>query len=104
MAPAVQNVDSILDTDSQIKIKLLDRDNNNYKVNSANDETVVKRNVNGEVSDIDFDIGKFEATEFKAQIRWPDLIVQVLLHSVTIYGFFLILTNRVKFLTTLFGE
>ncbi|XP_045768496.1 acyl-CoA Delta-9 desaturase-like [Maniola jurtina] len=102
MAPALQNVDTLLDSDSQIKIKRLLDDGS--KLHNVNNNTVLKQYVNDKVSDdMDFDIVKYETMEFKAQIRWPDLIVQVLLHTVSIYGFYLMLTNRVNFLTTLFA-
>ncbi|XP_022123202.2 LOW QUALITY PROTEIN: acyl-CoA Delta-9 desaturase [Pieris rapae] len=50
----------------------------------------------------DFDISFYESIEFKPQIRWPDLLVQISLHSVAIYGLCLILMNQVKFYTLLF--
>ncbi|XP_069356421.1 acyl-CoA Delta-9 desaturase-like isoform X1 [Maniola hyperantus] len=102
MAPALQNVDSLLDSDSQIKIKRLLDDGS--KLHNVNNNAVPKQYVNDKISDdMDFDIVKYENMEFRAQIRWPDSIVQVLLHTVTIYGFYLILTNKVNFLTTLFA-
>ncbi|CAH2245033.1 (11Z)-hexadec-11-enoyl-CoA conjugase [Pararge aegeria] len=100
MAPALQNVDHFLDEDSQIKMRLLE---DSYKLDNENNNTDLKREVNDKMSgDMDFDIVKYEAMEFRAQIRWPDLIVQVSLHCVSIYGFYLMITNQVKFLTTLF--
>ncbi|OWR47309.1 desaturase [Danaus plexippus plexippus] len=45
---------------------------------------------------------KYEALEFKPRIKWPDLLVQLCLHSTTVYGFYLILVNRVKLYTILF--
>ncbi|KAJ2942659.1 hypothetical protein O0L34_g2130 [Tuta absoluta] len=71
-----------------------DNENNNSVENSASEK------VN---NDKDFDIEKYEAMEFVAQIRWPDLIVQVSLHLVSIYGLYLILSNQVKFYTILFA-
>ncbi|XP_050346626.1 acyl-CoA Delta-9 desaturase [Nymphalis io] len=81
---------------------------NDYKVNDDkqfdNNNTLLRRDTShGINSDTNFDIVKYEAMEFKSRIKWPDLLVQVTLHLVTIYGAYLILTNKVKFLTTIFA-
>ncbi|XP_072938676.1 acyl-CoA Delta-9 desaturase-like [Epargyreus clarus] len=105
MAPAQKNVDVI--DEAELKMGLL---KNNYLLKNVkqceNNNTVLEESeslsekVHG---DIDFDIGAYEAMEFTPRIKWPDLIVQVSLHLVSVYGLYLIVTNKVYFLTTLFA-
>ncbi|CAB3247595.1 unnamed protein product [Arctia plantaginis] len=54
-------------------------------------------------TDNDFDLDKYEKMVFIPQIRWPDLIVQILLHLVSIYGLYLVISNQVRIYTTLFA-
>ncbi|KAG7306383.1 hypothetical protein JYU34_009009 [Plutella xylostella] len=74
-----------------------------YKDENQNNSPVTKKASDEEVNPKEFDISVYEALDFKAQIRWPDLIVQVLLHLVSLCGLYLIITNSVRFYTTLFA-
>lgn len=82
------------DVDSNVDKCLV---NNNYINGDKNSECVSE-----DVSD--FDLAKYEDSEFRSRIKWPDLIVQVLLHTVSIYGVFLIVTREAKLYTALFGK
>ncbi|XP_041988359.1 acyl-CoA Delta-9 desaturase-like [Aricia agestis] len=64
----------------------------------------VDKNVNNEDNEVfgDFDIRKYESIEFKSRIKWLDCSVQVLLHTVSLYGLFCVITNQPRFYTTLF--
>ncbi|XP_063362772.1 acyl-CoA Delta-9 desaturase [Cydia amplana] len=107
MAPAQKNVDAdVCDSDlpSQIKMRLMamDSKSQNREVHCDNNNSV--DNISEKVNvDTGFDLQKYEAMEFKSKFRWPDLTVQVLLHLVSIYGLYLIVTFKVKFLTTIFA-
>lgn len=68
-----------------------------------NNNTLLAQDYSDRTNDADFNISNYETVEFRPQIKWPDLIVQVMLHLVTIYGCFLVITNEVRFLTTLFA-
>ncbi|CAH0714306.1 unnamed protein product, partial [Brenthis ino] len=97
MAPTIQNVD-ILNSRTQINMRLI-----NKLEHVQNNDTLLPQDFTNINSDNDFDIIKYEAMEFRSRIKWPDLLVQVSLHLVTIYGFYLIITCDVKFLTILFA-
>lgn len=101
MAPAQKNVD-ICEELVHIKMRpnvnavksdkeLADCENNNNKVKKCDDK-----------DNDEFDIAKYEAMEFVPQIRWPDFIVQLSLHLVSLYGFYLLLTNKLQLYTILF--
>ncbi|XP_050673956.1 acyl-CoA Delta-9 desaturase-like [Leptidea sinapis] len=99
MPPALQNVD-MLHSDSHFEAHIKDT----YKID---DVKSVNNNVldrNESVSDMydDFNLAEYEAMDFQAQIRWPDLIVQIALHTVSLLGFLLIMTNQVKLWTIIF--
>ncbi|CAH0581234.1 unnamed protein product [Chrysodeixis includens] len=99
MAPAQQHME-ICNEGMQSEPKIY---KNNDVKDYENNNTVLKNSASDKVtSDTDFDIKKYEAMKFNAQIRWPDLIVQILLHLVSIYGLYLIISNQVKLLTILF--
>lgn len=98
IAPTVQNVD-ILDSKTQINMRLI-----NKIERFQNNNTLLPQDFTNITSDHDFDIIKYEAMEFRPRIKWPDLLVQVSLHLVTIYGLYLIITCDVMFLTILFGK
>ncbi|CAG4985906.1 unnamed protein product [Colias eurytheme] len=102
MPPALQNV-KMFNSDSRCDIALLSDFNSDECSKPLNNNTV-KQSESDSVSEKseDFDLDKYEAMDFKAQIRWPDLVVQISLHLVSIYGLYLILTNQVKFFTILF--
>lgn len=105
MAPTVQNVKFIGPEFNQ-NIRLIDKsDNLKDGENFENNNTVHKHDITEE-KNIDFnkELAKYEAMKFTPRIRWPDLIVQVSLHLVTMYGFYLILIGEVMFLTTIFGK
>lgn len=102
MAPAQQHMAMCNEEMKQSEPKI-------YKTNNVkdfeNNNTMLENSASDKVtSDSDFDIKKYEAMKFNAQIRWPDLIVQILLHLVSIYGLYLIISNQVKLLTILFGK
>ncbi|CAH0750139.1 unnamed protein product [Diatraea saccharalis] len=105
MAPAQQDVLMCKESvQSQIKIRHIDSE---FKIEngdvSENNNVVAKNGASDETnSDKDFDLSKYEAMEFTARIKWPDLIVQLVLHLVSIYGLYLTLTFQVKILTILF--
>ncbi|XP_045447411.1 stearoyl-CoA desaturase 5-like [Melitaea cinxia] len=104
MAPTVQNVKFIGPEFNQ-NIRLIDKsDNLKDGENFENNNTVHKHDITEE-KNIDFnkELAKYEAMKFTPRIRWPDLIVQVSLHLVTMYGFYLILIGEVMFLTTIFA-
>ncbi|XP_059047389.1 stearoyl-CoA desaturase 5-like [Achroia grisella] len=107
MAPTQQNVDACDDpTHAQIKMRLLSSDykSDNCVNNYDNNNSVLRDNVSDKINnETDFDISKYEAMEFRPQIKWPDLTVQISLHLVSIYGLFLIVTNEVKLYTVLFA-
>ncbi|XP_026751921.2 (11Z)-hexadec-11-enoyl-CoA conjugase-like isoform X2 [Galleria mellonella] len=107
MAPTQQNVDACdAPPHSQLKMRLISSD---YKsdncVNSCdNNNSVLRESASDKInSETDFDISKYEAMEFRPKIKWPDLIVQLSLHLVSIYGLFLTFTNQVKLYTILFA-
>lgn len=106
MAPAQQDVHICGDAvQSQIKMRLMDSDNkSDSEVKCENNNPVLPDSRDKIKSDTDFDVSKYEAMEFRARIKWPDLIVQLALHLVSIYGFYLILTFQVRFFTILFGK
>ncbi|KAG6461419.1 hypothetical protein O3G_MSEX012612 [Manduca sexta] len=105
MAPAQQNDDVCNAIDTQLKMRLIPDE---YKSDNTvtcyeNNNTLLQDSTNEKTkSETDFDINKYEAMEFRPRIKWPDLTVQVLLHLVTIYGLYLIITFQVKFFTVLF--
>ncbi|XP_068632944.1 acyl-CoA Delta-9 desaturase-like isoform X2 [Battus philenor] len=69
-----------------------------------NNNTVIHDDAGEKINtDKDFDISKYESMEFRAYIKWIDLMVQLSLHLFTMYGLFLIITNRVRFYTTIFA-
>lgn len=45
-----------------------------------------------------------QAAEFKAKIRWPDLIAQVFIHVGSLYGLYFLITLQAKFYTYLWCE
>nr|QLI61964.1 desaturase 9 [Streltzoviella insularis] len=109
MAPAQQHIEACDEpVHSQIKMRLIEDDNDKYNFENDtkdcdNNNAVIQNIASEQVSsDMDFDLSKYEAMDFKPRVKWPDLIVQVSLHLVTIYGLYLVITNRVKFLTILF--
>ncbi|KAM3964178.1 stearoyl-CoA desaturase 5 [Aphomia sociella] len=107
MAPAQQNVEVCAEpTHAQIKMRLTTSDykSDNCVNDCDNNNSVLRESTSDKInSDTDFDIRKYEAMEFRPQIRWPDLLVQISLHLVSVYGLILILLNQVKFFTTLFA-
>ncbi|KAH9632277.1 hypothetical protein HF086_010202 [Spodoptera exigua] len=108
MAPAQKHVQMCGDEiQSGLKISPVtyDADKLNESPQYENNNTVLRNSANEKVnSDADFDISKYEAIDFKAKFRWPDLTVQILLHLVSIYGLYLTFSNQVKLLTLLFGK
>lgn len=88
--PPAQNVASFLTR----HVNLLD---------ACNTKSDTVNGVQNDKSD-EFDINFYEKIEFKSRIRWPDLLVQISLHLVSIYSLYLILTNQVKLYTLLFGK
>ncbi|XP_047989063.1 acyl-CoA Delta-9 desaturase-like [Leguminivora glycinivorella] len=106
MAPAQKNVDvGVCDSDlpSQIKMRLMATDIKSHREEHCDNNNSVD-NISEKVNvDTGFDLEKYESMDFKAKFRWPDLTVQVLLHLVSIYGLYLIVTFKVKFLTTIFA-
>lgn len=103
MAPAQANID--VREQPQLKMRLPTNSDENHVKDCDNNNTVKTNKPSEDIcSEIDFDLAKYEAMDFKPQIRWPDLIVQVLLHLVTLYGMYLIITNNVKIYTILFGK
>nr|ARD71178.1 desaturase [Spodoptera exigua] len=107
MAPAQKHVQMCGDEiQSGLKISPVtyDADKLNEGPQYENNNTVLRNSANDKVnSDADFDISKYEAIDFKAKFRWPDLTVQILLHLVSIYGLYLTFSNQVKILTLLFA-
>ncbi|KAL0880737.1 hypothetical protein ABMA27_001949 [Loxostege sticticalis] len=95
MAPAQQDVHMCGDT-AQPQIKMRLKGNNNKSESEVNggDYPVFQNS--------DFDISAYEAMEFRPSIRWPDLLVQLALHLVSIYGIYLILSFQVRFYTIFF--
>lgn len=106
MAPAQKHLEVCEEPiHTQLKLRFITHENNvKNDVHSKNNNTVVKSGDSEVNTDPDFDIMKYEAMDFKAKIRWPDTIVQISLHLVTIYAACLILTNQVKLYTILFGK
>ncbi|CAH2076285.1 unnamed protein product, partial [Iphiclides podalirius] len=106
MAPAQQNVEVRDESDAQIKMRLMQssfKDSNGVEL-CANNNPVIQNGASEKItSDKDFDISKYEAMEFRPRIKWPDFIVQLSLHSVSLYGLYLIVTNSVRLYTTLFA-
>ncbi|KOB75264.1 Desaturase 6, partial [Operophtera brumata] len=105
MAPTEQNIEDSDIQHSQVKKRLnngLGKFENEMTCFENNNTVLVKSDSDTNKSDI-FDINKYEAMEFTAQWRWPDTIVQVLLHTVSLYAVYLILTLQVKFLTIFVG-
>uniref|UniRef100_A0A2A4JDC8 Fatty acid desaturase domain-containing protein n=1 Tax=Heliothis virescens TaxID=7102 RepID=A0A2A4JDC8_HELVI len=103
MAPAQQNIE-MCDEDMHSELKIRHSTYKNDEVGQFENNNTVLRDSTSEVkSDSEFDLKKYEAMEFKAQIRWPDLTVQVLLHLVSLYGLYLMICNQVKLLTILFA-
>lgn len=103
MAPAHPNVGACDEMD-QLKMRLnADKINAESDINDNENNNTVKIIRNGEI-DEEFDLAKYEAMNFIPQIRWPDLIVQISLHLVSIYGLYLLFTNKLKFYTIIFGE
>ncbi|XP_045534746.1 acyl-CoA Delta-9 desaturase [Papilio machaon] len=105
MAPAQQNVVDVCEAGvAQIKMRLLDnsfKDSSGVKVIENNN--VIHKDASEKMnSDKDFDISVYESMEFRPRIKWPDLLVQLSLHLVSMYGLFLMVTNNVRFYTTIF--
>lgn len=101
MAPAQQHMEMCNEEMKQSEPKIYKNNEKDFE----NNNTVLENSASDKVTcDTDFDIKKYEAMKFNAQIRWPDLIVQILLHLVSIYGLYLIISNQVKLLTILFGK
>ncbi|KAI8422434.1 hypothetical protein MSG28_006274 [Choristoneura fumiferana] len=102
MAPAQKNIEACNSMPSQLKMRLMplnSKVNNSAQCENNNSVNTISDKVN---IDAEFDLEKYEAMDFKAKIRWPDLIVQVLLHLVSIYGLYLTLTFKAKLLTVLY--
>lgn len=100
MAPAQQNVEMCTE---EMHPNLKKRPSNYGDVVCENNNTVLQNSDCDKVKiETDFDISKYEAMEFTPRFRWPDLIVQISLHLVSIVGFYLILSNQVRFFTILF--
>lgn len=106
MAPAQQDVHICGNAvQSQIKMRLIDSDNKSEsEVKCENNNPVLHKSGEKNYIDTDFDVSKYEAIEFTPRIKWPDLIVQLALHLVSIYGLYMILSFQVKFFTILFGK
>lgn len=106
MAPAQQNVVDVCEAgEAQIKIRLLDncyKDSSGLKVIENNN--VIREDPSEKTNSDNFDISVYESVEFRPRIKWPDLLVQLSLHLVSVYGLFLMLTNSVRFYTTIFGK
>lgn len=105
MAPTEQNIEDSGIQQQNLKKRVnngLDKFQNEVTC-VDNNNTVIEKSDSAEKSDI-FDIDKYEAMEFTAQWRWPDTIVQILLHAVSFYAVYLILTLQVKFLTIFVGK
>ena len=104
MAPAQKNIEMCgEEMHSELKISPVTY-KNGKGAHFENNNTVLRDSASEVTSDSDFDIKKYEAMEFKAQWRWPDLLAQVFLHLVSIYGLYLMISNQVKLYTILFGE
>ncbi|CAH0407058.1 unnamed protein product [Chilo suppressalis] len=106
MAPAQQDV-TMREESVQPLIKIRDLKSEYSSENGIdcfdNNNIVIKKRPSDDIfSDKDFDLSQYEAMEFTPRIRWPDLIVQLALHSLSIYGLYLVLTFEVKFFTILF--
>lgn len=52
-------------------------------------------------SSADTQQAKTQDNEFKPKIRWPDLIVQIVIHLGSLYGIYYLITFRAKFHTYL---
>lgn len=104
MAPAQKNIMSCTDViDRELRVRLTKAEKSKQYFRSCeNNNSILRENSINKI-DKDFDIDKYEAMEFSPQIRWPDLTVQIILHLVSIYGLYLIITNQVRFFTTLFA-
>ncbi|CAG4971582.1 unnamed protein product [Parnassius apollo] len=104
MAPAQQNVDVCDGGGANMRLTPKSFKGSSDTKLCENNNPVLQEDSASEKfnSDKDFDVSQYEAMEFRARIRWPDLIVQIFLHVTTMYGLFLICTNSVKFYTTLF--
>ncbi|XP_013142870.1 PREDICTED: stearoyl-CoA desaturase 5-like isoform X2 [Papilio polytes] len=104
MAPAQQNVVDVCEAgEAQIKMRLLDncyKDSSGLKVIENNN--VIREDASEKTNSDNFDISVYESVEFRPRIKWPDLLVQLSLHLVSVYGLFLMLTNSVRFYTTIF--
>lgn len=105
MAPAQKHVEVCEEPiHTQMKLRFITHENDVKNNVHSKNNTVVKNDDSEMNADPDFDIMKYEAMDFKAQIRWPDTIVQISLHTVTLYAVYLIITNQVKLYTILFGK
>lgn len=107
MAPAQQNVDMRDEVETQIKMTLMQNYVNDFKGAELceNNNTVIQDDASEKTTgDKDFDISKYEAMEFRPRIKWPDFTVQLSLHLVSLYGLYLVVTNSIRFYTTLFGK
>lgn len=70
---------------------------------TSNDQKCsTKRNHTSETHKNDGDTP--QTVEFKAQIRWPDLIAQLFIHVGSLYGLYFLITLRAKFYTYLWCE
>ncbi|XP_026315777.1 acyl-CoA desaturase 1-like [Hyposmocoma kahamanoa] len=105
MAPAQKHVEVCEEPiHTQMKLRFITQENKvKNGVHCKNNNTVVENDDSEINTDPDFDIMKYEAMDFKAKIRWPDTIVQISLHTLTLYGVYLIITNQVKVYTVLFA-
>lgn len=103
MAPAEQNVEMCGESMKNMKgrSETCEKSYVPYK----NNNTVLQNSECKKLtSDVDFDLEKYEKMNFVPQIRWPDFIVQISLHLVSIFGLYLVISNQVRIYTTLFGK
>ncbi|CAH2108170.1 unnamed protein product [Euphydryas editha] len=93
MAPTAQKV-KLIGSEFDQDIEFIDK---SHKLDDGEHDISDERK-----SESNIDLAKYEAMKFTPRIRWPDLIVQVTLHLVTIYGIYLILIGEVMFFTIVF--
>ncbi|XP_049868582.1 (11Z)-hexadec-11-enoyl-CoA conjugase-like [Pectinophora gossypiella] len=101
MAPAQQNVEVCDESlHPEIKMRIAYRNKNEVEHCENNNSVLpASEKVNSET---EFNIEEYEAMDFVAQIRWPDLMAQVSLHLVSLYGLYLIFTCQVMVYTLIF--
>lgn len=71
---------------------------------SENDQEVKLRLIKNDKTSKESTASTERRTEFKSEIRWPDLMAQIFIHAGFLYGGFYLITFKAKLYTYVWGK